>query len=336
VGIAGRFSSGAAVSTSGARMARKVQEDTSRLPAGAALKRQKAGEWEQMLRRYPLASPWGLAFQIGSTLFGNALVVWLVASGRMTPFELVLLVAIEALLLIGIAWLQSRLVPPEAIERNPMPWRERLGTLAFMLVWLGGVYSFVFFGMVPSGAEMLAALRDPFAFLAGSTLKWPLLITLVTALVDALQDAAHFRRHGGMFLSTPGFQGAARLLTLVLGGIPFAVPFFGAVIGLKLAVEKIHARLTRDARRPNRNALVVTLLVLAVVALIWGVAAGIDRIDLALQRGVAWWALCYGAAKFVSELFIVSLPLIATKAKAEDEQKAAAGGAKAPPGKRRR
>ena len=316
-------------------MARHAKEDTSQLPAGAALKRQKVDQWEQMLRRYPLASPWGLAFQIGSTLFGNGLVVWLVATGRMTPFELVLLVAIEALLLIGIAWLQSRFVPPEAIERTPMTWRDRLGTLAFLMVWLGGVYSMVLFVMVPSGAEILSAVRDPLSFLAGSTLKWPLLITLVTAVVDALQDAAHFGRHGGTFLSTPGFQGAARLLTLILGGIPFAVPFFGIMIGLKLAIEKIHARLTRDEARPNRNALVVTVLVILVVALVWGGAAALDRIDAALQSGVAWWALCYGAAKFVSELFIVSLPLIATKAKAEDEEKAAATVVKAKSGNRR-
>jgi hypothetical protein len=300
-----------------------MTEDLSKLPAGQSLHRQRASEWQQMLRRYPLASPWGLAFQIGSTLASNALVVWLVASGRMTPFELVVLVALEALVLIGIAWLQKRSVPPAALDPDPLTKKDRLQTFAFLMVWLGGVYAFVFFGFVPSVPEMLGALRDPLAFLAGSALKWPLAITVATAAVDALQDAAHFRRHGGKFLSTPGFQGAARMLTLILGGIPFAVPFFGTVIGLKLAVEKIHARLTRDKDRPNRNALVVTLLVLAVAALVWTGATLLDRIDLALQRGVAWWALCYGAAKFVSELFIVSLPLIATKAQAEDEAKAA-------------
>ena len=292
-------------------------KDTSHLPAGAASKAQRLNEWEHLLRRYPLASPWGLAFQIGGTLFGNCLVVWLLISGRMTPFELVLLVAIEALLLIGIAWLQRRSVPPEAVDASPMTRKDRLQTWGFLVVWLGGVYAFVFFGLVPSGAEMLALLRDPVGFLSTSSLRWPLLITLITAAVDAVHDRAHFRCHGGKFLSTPGLQGAARGMTLILGGIPFVVPFFGSAIGIKLAVERMHAWLKCDVSSASRKVLVSILLGFAVVASILGAIVLLDRIDLALQRGVDWWALGYGAAKFVSELFIVCLPLIATRAHAE-------------------
>lgn len=58
------------------------------------------------------------------------------------------------------------------------------------------MYSFVLFGLVPSGAEMLALLRDPVGFLSTSSLRWLLLITLITAAVDAVQDHAHFCRHG--------------------------------------------------------------------------------------------------------------------------------------------
>ena len=299
--------------------------DPSRLPAGAALRAQRLDDWDQMLRRYPLASRCGLALQIGGTLAGNGLVVLLVASGRMTPFELVLLVAIEALLLIGIAWLQKKSVPPEALDPDPTTPKDRLQTLGFLLFWLAGVYSFVLFGMVPSADEMLAALRDPLAFLAGSTLKWPLLVTLATAAVDALQDQMHFRRHGGKFLSTPGFQGAARLLTLVLGGIPFAVPFFAAVIGIKLGVEKAHARWAGRDRTGNRHAIVATGLALAVLPLAWLGMHAVGYIERALASGVAWWALCYGAAKFASELFIVCLPLIASKARDEEREKAREG-----------
>jgi hypothetical protein len=318
-------------------MARATPQNPPLSTAGASMARQKTSEWEQLLRRYPLASSWGLAFQIASTLFGNALVVWLVASGRMSPFELVLLVAIEATLLIGLAWLQTRGLPPDALEPNKVSLRQRLGAFGFMLVWLSGVYGIALIVMVPSWPEMAAAARDPLEFLAASSLRWPLAITLLTAGIDALHDAAHFRRHGGKFLSTPGFQGAARLLTLILGGIPFVVPFFALVIAVKLAVERIHAKLTKGHSLDGRRSLlVVGGLVLGVWALYFGVVLGIDQLDRVLQSGVAWWALCYGAAKFVSELFIVSLPLIATKAQAEDEEKAAAVVAKPKAAKRRR
>lgn len=297
------------------------------LTASAAVKAQRVGYWDQMLRRYPLASPVGLGLQISGTLAGNGVVAWLVITGRMTPFELVLLVAIEALLLIGVAWLQKRSVPPEAIEPDGMTRKDRLTTLGFMLFWLAGVYSFVFLGFVPSGAEILGALRDPIGFFAASTIKWPLLITLVLALIDALQDHRHFRRHGGMFFSTPGLQGAARALTLILGGIPFAVPFFAVVIGLKLGVERLHGWLTRGVASPSWKAFITTLMGGALLGLVLGGVALAEHIDRALTSGVAWWALCYGAAKFVSELFIACLPLIATKAKAEGEatSKAATG-----------
>lgn len=305
-------------------------------PAGAALKAHHASYWDHMLRRYPLSSPWGLALQIGGTLASNGLVAWLVITGRMTPFELVLLVAIEALLLIGVAWLQKRSVPPEAVESDGMTRKDRLTTLGFLLFWLAGVYSFVFFGFVPSGAEILGALRDPVGFLSGSSIKWPLLITLTLAAVDAVQDRLHFARHGGMFYSTPGLQGAARGLTLILGGIPFAVPFFGVVIGLKLCVERLHGWLTRGVASNNWKAFITTLLGCAVLGLVFGGIALADHVDRALASGVAWWALCYGAAKFVSELFIVCLPLIASKAKAEDEGKAAKAASEGPRVRKRR
>jgi hypothetical protein len=318
-------------------MARATPQHPASSAAGASASPPPPSEWQQLLRRYPLASRWGLAFQIGSTLFGNALVVWLVATGRMSPFELVLLVAFEAMLLIGLAWLQTRGLPPGALEPNKVSLRQRLGAFGFMLVWLAAVYGMVLLVMVPSWPEIAAAARDPVAFLAASSLRWPLAITLLTAGIDALQDAAHFRRHGGKFLSTPGFQGAARLLTLILGGIPFVVPFFAAVIAVKLAVERIHAKMTRGHNPGGRRAaLVAGGLIAGVWALYFGVALGLDQLDRILQSGVAWWALCYGAAKFASELFIVCLPLIASKAQAEDEAKAAAAVAKPKAAKRRR
>lgn len=309
--------------------------DLSKLPASESAKRQSLNQWQQLMTRYPLTSRWALGLQIALTLTSNGVIAWLVVTGRMTPFELVVLVALEAALLIGIAWLQGRTVPPEAREKNPMSGRERLVTFAFALFWLSGVHAFVFLGFVPSGPEILAAIRDPLAFLASSNLKWPLLITLLGAAIDALQDRAHFAKHGGTFLSTPGFHGAARWLTLFLGGIPFVVPFFGFVIGLKLAGERIAAAVQRRFGRPEGRMLIVMIMMIPLAGwlALTGIAWILSSIDNALDSGVAWWALCYAAAKFVAELFIVCVPLIASKAHAEEAE--ALANPKARPSKRK-
>lgn len=312
------------------------RKDHSGLLASEAHRRQSMDEWKQLLARYPLTSGWALGFNILAALGANAVTVWLVITGRMTPFEVVVLVALEAALLIGVALAQSRFVPPEARETQPMGWRERLGTAAFGLVWLAGVYGLVLFAFVPSGDEIARAVQDPIAFLAGSNLRWPLLITLIVAAIDTLGDVAHFRRHGGTFISTSGFNGAARLLTLFLGGIPFAVPFFGAVLALKLIADRIGALLERRAGKADERALIALVVFLPLAG--WGLFNGVEWIGTTLESGVdgaGLWVLCYCAAKFVADLFVVCLPLIASKAHAEDAQ-ALAKLTAAPPKRRSR
>lgn len=292
---------------------------TSRLPASEAAKRQSLAEWQQILARYPLTSRWALGFNILTAVSANGVTAWLVITGRMTPFELVLLVILEAALLIGLAMAQSRFVPREALEKQAMGWRERLGTAAFGLFWLAGVYGLVLFAMVPSGAEIARAARDPVSFLAESSLRWPLLITLVGAAVDSLSDAAHFRRHGGKFMSTPGLHGAARLLTLFLGGIPFFVPLVGVVVAIKLVGERVAGWVTKRFGNTNGRALPILLLMIPLAA--WLALISLAWIGAWLEpkiAGVGWWALCYASAKFVADLFVVCLPLIATKAHAEE------------------
>ena len=271
------------------------------------------GQWDSLLKRYPMPSPLGLGVQVLLTLAGNGLVVWLVANGLMTPFELVLLVALEALLLISLAWGQSRLVPPEAREPPTMTPRDRLNTMLFAALWLGGVYSICLLVMLRAWPEALAAVRDPIGFFSTSAIRWPLLLTALLALIDALQDWRFFRRHGGIFLSTPGFQGAARWLTLFLGGIPFATPFFtvaiGAIKGGEALVRYVKVNTTRKV------AVAVGAFLLVCIVLYSGLPSFIES---ATRDGVSMWALGYCAAKVCAELFIVCLPLIASKARAEE------------------
>ncbi len=290
----------------------KSSPDLASLPASESARRQSLAQWEALLRRYPLASPWSLAFQIFSTLGANGLIAWMVATGRMTPFELVVLVAIEGVLLVLIAWLHSLAIPREALEKNPASVAARLGTLAFALVWLSGAYGIVFFAFVPSGDEILRAAKDPIAFLLGSNLKWPLLITVAVAIVDAIKDHLHFHDHGGQFLSTPGLQGVARWLTLLLGGIPFFVPAVAVMLGVKFFADRAGEWLKSRAKGGDASAFLAVLLLPAIAIPFFGTMTWL------MSSGVSGWAVGYCAAKFVSELFVVCLPLIATKAHAEE------------------
>jgi hypothetical protein len=66
---------------------------------------------------------------------------------------------------------------------------------------------------------------------------------------------------------------------------------------------------------------VQALLIVMIPVVGWLVLNGIGRIDAWLEpkvRGVGWWAVCYASAKFVAELFLICLPLIASKAHAEE------------------
>ena len=280
-------------------------------PSTPEARRQSLKEWETILKRYPLSSPWGLAWQGLTTLTGNLVIAWLVANGRMSPLELVLLVALEAVLLVLVAWAQSKFVPKEAIQRTPQTLGQKLGTLAFGLFWLGAVYALVLGAFVPQGEEVKRLLADPMAFLLSSNLKWPLLITLAGAAVDALQDHAHYGRHGGIFMSTPGLQGVARWLTLFLGGIPFFMPLV-AVVGVLVALGTQVAEWIKQRGGGNREAIILTALTPVLSVAFFSTFAWL------VQSDVSGWAVGYCTAKFAAEIFVVCLPLIAKKAHAEE------------------
>jgi hypothetical protein len=273
-------------------------------------KKAPVAEWDALLERYPLASPWEMARQLTVVVGGNAIVLRLLITGRMLPFHLVALVAIEAVLLSAIAWSQTRMVPRSALMDKPQPLRQRLGVLAFGAFWLAFVYAIIFGAMLQSGPQVIAALRQPLATLEQGALLWPLGITLTFALVDAAVDWQHWRSSGGFFLSTPGFNSAARWLTLFLGGIPFLVPFAAGVF----AIATLGQHLAKRGGGGGASGVARFAPFIAPALLIGMFGA----ISLLLRAGVSGWAIGYCSAKLVSESFLVFLPLIATRARAEE------------------
>ena len=55
-------------------------------------------EWKALTDRYPLSHPAALAMPLLSALASNGALCWLVSIRAVSPFELVLLVALESVL----------------------------------------------------------------------------------------------------------------------------------------------------------------------------------------------------------------------------------------------
>jgi hypothetical protein len=81
---------------------------------------------------------------------------------------------------------------PERDWGEPANRATDTGTILFLLVWIGGAYG----------------------------------VTLL--MIKGFGDLAYYKAKGGTFQSSLAHDTMARLLTLILGGIPFAMPFFAA------------------------------------------------------------------------------------------------------------
>jgi len=286
-----------------------------------AAKKISIAQWDALLARYPVGAPLDRISQAASVVGANAFVLHLLWSGKVQPVELVLLVLVEGLLLAGIAHLQMLFVPRTALMEKPQPLRAKLAVALFGLVWLAGVYGIFLGGVLGNGAQLLAALRDPWAALQRSGLAWPLAIALVGAGIDSTRDWMHWRSRGGYFLSTPGFHAGARWLTLFLGGIPFVLPFFAAVIGLTTLVKRVGERLSRVAATPSDKrfrALLPWVVPLGAMAIFYGATFLVQEIQRTFVTGMELWALGYCAAKLASEAFITFLPWIASRARTDE------------------
>lgn len=268
-------------------------------------------QWDALLARYPLGSAQDLVRELVVILASNGTVLYLLVKGRMQPLGLVLLVGLEAILLTAIAWMQSLQVPPSALMEKRKSPRESLPVFLFGLVWLGLVYGFTFGPFLDDVESLQSLMRQPVETLRRSGLLWPLGLTLFGAVLDARRDSVHWSRHGGYFLSTPGINATARWLTLFLGGIPFFIPI--AVVAW--VVVTLFERLS--GRRGSRSAAAPSGL--GVLVLLPALCLGVFGVMLwLLLSGVSGWAIGYCSAALVSELVIGFLPLIATKARAEE------------------
>lgn len=268
---------------------------------------------QDYLRRFPQQGALQVAFNLGMVLIGNAVVLWLLASGNLRATHLIVLVMIEALLLIAISWLLQRAVPRIDWSEQPKPWRQTLPLLAFVLVWLAGAYGFTLLA-IGGYPDLVSLVSSPQAWIE-SRLYLPILYTLAMALMHGLADLHHYRRIGGPFISSVSHDAMARYLTLLLGGIPFAMPFFTVMIGGFKGIEYV----VRNARRDARKSILAGVAMLAVGS------TGFLVVDLLATSGVLGWAIGFVLAKLIAESLIACIPLVMAHVAKEGNPKPAKG-----------
>lgn len=273
-------------------------------------KLQSLAFWEALQARYPLGSRWELVRPATSVVAANFLTARALLRWEMHPWELVLLVALEALAFSAIAWVQTLSVPAEAradAGEPKQPLGQRLGALVFGLFWIVAVYGLIFNFYLRELPDWQGLAAAPLDYLAQSAIRWPLAVSVGGALLDAFADRQFWRHRGGIFVSTPGFTGLARWLTLIFGGIPFFVPFaVGA--GIIAAVAKALER--RFAATPTKTWPLLAFPVLG-IALFWGMG-------YLIRAGAVGWTIGYVSAKLGSELLLLGVPLLAERASREE------------------
>jgi hypothetical protein len=255
----------------------------------------------QYLRRFPAQGALGISASFASVVVANAIVLHFVLEGRLRAPHLIALVMAETVLLTAIAWLQHRFVPRRDWSEQPKPLRERLFVFGFLLAWLAGAYG-ITLAVLDGIPDFVALLRSRSAW-SEAGLQWPLLVTLLLGLAHAFADHLHYRRHGAPFLSTVSHDAIARYLTLIFGGIPFAMPFFVVVIGGFKAVEFV---LRRARVAPGQS----TLGALGMIAIAY---SGFALVSLLIGGGVTGWAIGYLLAKLIAELMVAAIPLVMAK-----------------------
>jgi hypothetical protein len=188
-------------------------------------------------------------------------------------------------------------VPISDWYEPPKPLRETWPALAFFVFWCAGAYGFTLL-IIRGWPDLLAYLRGGAVWVDTGVL-YALAITAVLAVVGGVGDYLRYRRIGPPYMSSVATELMARMLTLIFGGIPFAMPFFVVTLGGFKGVEWI----VRRARITPGPALAVAAAMIAV-----GVG-GFAVVSWLIAGGTSAWAIGYVLAKTISELLVVAIPL---------------------------
>ncbi len=250
------------------------------------------------LKQFPFHGPFAFGLSLLPVLASNGYLLWLMLQGRLTGPGLILIVVIETVMLTVLARLSALPIPRRDWIDQPKPWSQVLPVLAFLLIWCSGAYGMTLL-FIHGWPEMLSYFQQSPVWL-DSGVAYALALTLVLAIFPMVADWQRYKRVGPPFMASLGHDAMARLLTLIFGGIPFAMPFFVVVIGGFKLLEWI---VLRAKRAPRTSAL-------AAACMLAGAVSGFMLIEQLIQTEAHAWAIGYMLAKLVSELMVASIPLV--------------------------
>ena len=174
--------------------------------------------------RFPKPRASAAAYQFFVILASNAYLLYLVVVGQMSPVSLVAFNVCELILLSVIAHLAQIPIPRSARlpDTDQGGILRRIFVLAFIVVWLGGVYSI---GLMVDAKHLtiVAHLPGIFAKFESLNIVTPLLMSGSLALVGVIGDWSTWHRRGGFYISEMAMSTAPKILTLVLAPIVSAI-----------------------------------------------------------------------------------------------------------------
>ncbi|MGQ0799354.1 MAG: hypothetical protein ACT4NL_04465 [Pseudomarimonas sp.] len=250
------------------------------------------------LKQFPFHGPLFFGLGLLPVLASNGYLLWLMLQGRLTGPGLILIVVIETVMVTVLARLSALPIPRADWIDQPKPWSQVLPVLVFLLIWCSGAYGLTLL-FIGGWREMLSYFQGTQIWL-DSGVAYALALTLVLAIFPMVSDWQRYRRIGPPFMASLGHDAMARLLTLIFGGIPFAMPFFVVVIGGFKLLEWIVLR----AKRAPRSSALAAVCMLAVAG------CGFLLVEKLIQTEAHAWAIGYMLAKLVSELMVASIPLV--------------------------
>jgi hypothetical protein len=227
-------------------------------------------------------------------LLANGLTLFFVLQGQLGILDLLVLLVLETLGLLLIHRIEHRVRSPFPQWRRPRMLLLCLALESVVLLAMGLLIAALMFlqlltvGLYGVEPRFLTIVERPELYLVASPIKWPLLITLGSAVAEAV-----LRKSGQ---SDRGLPLVSRLMTLLLG----AFMIVGPMMLMTLAARQLAPRMrSAPGSRPVRATSMPSLPILGIAAL-----TALALFEPLRLLGVVGWLICFLSTKAASEILL--------------------------------